>query len=392
MVRTFTPVSPPLPELEDNEEVRRSWNTGTKVMYLTEDSERWVEAVVEEVEHDTNDELWLEIRLSNPNIVEEVFAFDECVKPFSERFPITHTLEQVKEKYEFMKKLGHGATSLVRLVKRRSDGKLFALKQIKKKRLDLDEQAQVEKEIVFLQHASHPNIVEIEECLTTKSFICVILEYVSGGHLFDRITQKGSFSEFEAATIMKQILSALAYMHAADYCHRDVKPLNLMIRDDDMDCLDMCLIDFGFLGHTTKGLSTILGSPQFLAPEVIAEKPYSKKIDVWSCGIVLYMLLYGRVPFQANGSVPKLFKSIINDPVPHPKNSGLSKAAHKVLERMLEKDPEKRASCAEVMNMDWFYTASPTFLSSTHSKNMSTEDISKLENFPWWPAFSTAFR
>jgi len=371
MVRTFEPIDPPKRRPDDNKEVRKSWHRGTKIQYLTENSGRWVEGVIVKREQERSDpeEIWLDVHIPEKNQVEEVFAFDDCIRPFTERFPITHTFAQVKEKYEIIDKIGYGTTALVRKVKRRSDGKLFAMKQIKKKRLDLDEQEQVEKEITFLLKANHPSIVKIEEYFTTKSFICVILDYLAGGHLFDAIAKKGTFSEFEAATIMKQILSALSYMHSSGYCHRDIKPLNLMLNEDIDVSLNTTLIDFGFIGHKDVGMSTQLGSPEYIAPEIALSMEYDTKVDTWSAGIVLFMLLFGEVPFPHRGSIPDTMKAIVSRPLHFPKSSHSDKALA-VLRRMLEKDPATRPSCLEVLDMEWFHEASPLFLADSKKHQM----------------------
>jgi len=273
----------------------------------------------------------------------------------------------VKEKYEIVRKIGFGTTSQVKLVKRKCDGEMFAMKQIKKKRISLDELEQIEQEITFLENADHPNIVKMEEYYVTKSFICIILEHLKGGQLFDHIANQ-RFSELEAAKITKQLLSGLSYMHSSGYAHRDLKPNNIILVGSEE--MEVKIIDFGYLGvQRTDGMDTILGSPQFLAPEIIQQIAYSCTVDVWACGVVLYMLLCGAPPF-ASTSCPDLYQQILEKPVTFPDTHILSPEVQDLLKQMLTKDPQQRPGACKLLNHTWLNSASPAFFSLQHQNNL----------------------
>jgi calcium-dependent protein kinase len=140
------------------------------------------------------------------------------------------------------------------------------------------------------------NVIEI---LEDDFFYYVISEILEGGELFDRITKVKSFSEKKAAYILKQVLLAINYMHKKNVTHRDLKPENILLESKNLDNLEVKIADFGFscVFDPHDGLKTVLGSPLYMAPELVKAEGYDSKVDIWSIGVISYMLLSGRSPF-----------------------------------------------------------------------------------------------
>jgi serine/threonine protein kinase len=147
----------------------------------------------------------------------------------------------------------------------------------------------------------HPNIVGFEEIMETEAEAHLLVEKLGGGELFDRVKQRKRFSEESAALVAVQVLQALAYMHHQGIVHRDIKLENLVFERPDSDD-GLKIIDFGFAGRLDHQgtLTTMCGTPQYVAPEVLSKKPYTEKVDVWSAGCVVYIALTGKALFKGS--------------------------------------------------------------------------------------------
>jgi len=152
-------------------------------------------------------------------------------------------------------------------------------------------------EIDILKNLDHPNILRLYEVFEDKKFIYLVTEFCEAGELFDEIVKRQRFDERDAAIIIKQLLSAIAYCHSKSVCHRDLKPENILI--DNKETLSIKLIDFGTSQKfdTEEKMELILGTAYYIAPEVLKGE-YDEKCDVWSCGVILYILLSGSPPFN----------------------------------------------------------------------------------------------
>ncbi len=156
-------------------------------------------------------------------------------------------------------------------------------------------------EIGILKEIDHPHVLNIIEYFEKNDNLYIVTEYLDGGELFEKIEECNNFSEIEAALIMKQILSAVSYMHKKNTCHRDLKPENIILEERGKDKLSLKIIDFGTsrkIGKDEK-LRSKMGTPYYIAPEVL-QLNYDSKCDIWSCGVILYIILCGYPPF--NGS------------------------------------------------------------------------------------------
>lgn len=141
-------------------------------------------------------------------------------------------------------------------------------------------------------------------------------ELLEGGELFDRIISVKSFSEYKASYIIKQVLLAINYMHQKKIAHRDIKPENILLESKDQESLEIKISDFGFscFFDPKKGLDLVLGSPLYMAPEIIEAKVYNEKVDIWSIGIITYMLLTGRNPFPGSNKA-EVKNMIVSNPI-----------------------------------------------------------------------------
>uniref|UniRef100_A0A0X3PNR7 non-specific serine/threonine protein kinase n=1 Tax=Schistocephalus solidus TaxID=70667 RepID=A0A0X3PNR7_SCHSO len=223
-----------------------------------------------------------------------------------------------------------------------------AIKILDKKRLGADA-FRVRGEIDALKRLSHPNIYSLYQVIETEASFYLIVEYLSGGELFDYILQKGSLSEFEARSIFRELVSAIGYAHQKGVAHRDLKPENILLDD----CQNIRVIDFGLCAKNTDNtlLDTFCGSLAYAAPEILANKEYSgHAADIWSMGVILYSLLCGCLPFDP--TKPEKLPQIIAKGK-YDVDESLSKSSRHLLSRLLCVDPEKRINMQELCHHPW---------------------------------------
>ncbi|XP_040578742.1 calcium/calmodulin-dependent protein kinase type 1 isoform X1 [Lepeophtheirus salmonis] len=260
----------------------------------------------------------------------------------------------VEDKYIMKDVLGTGAFSQVRLAEQREEpSKLYAIKIIDKKALKGKEDS-LENEIKVLRRLDHPNVVKLLEAYESKSSVYLVMELVTGGELFDRIVEKGSYTEKDAADLIKQVLSAVAYMHTEGVVHRDLKPENLLYHSTDEDSKIM-ISDFGLSKMEDSGImATACGTPGYVAPEVLAQKPYGKSVDVWSIGVISYILLCGYPPFYDENDA-NLFAQILKGEFEFdsPYWDDISDEAKAFIRQLMCVDVDKRLSCSEALEHAW---------------------------------------
>lgn len=205
---------------------------------------------------------------------------------------------------------------------------------------------------IFLQ--DHPNIIKLYEIWEWNDVCFLVLEYCDGGELFQYIIDKKFLSEDVAAYIMKQLFSALEYLHSKSISHRDIKPENfLLFKQNDLTCIKM--IDFGlskdFSGQET--MHTMSGSPYYIAPEVFMQK-YNMKIDIWSMGVVLYIMLSGKVPFPGR-TEPEIIHNVVKGVFHfnHPAFKNVSEECKDLIKHCLVKDSNVRFSAQQCLAHNW---------------------------------------
>ncbi|XP_073990437.1 calcium/calmodulin-dependent protein kinase I isoform X2 [Rhodnius prolixus] len=262
--------------------------------------------------------------------------------------------QTLEDKYNLKELLGTGAFSEVRLAERKDKpGEMYAVKMIDKKALKGKEDS-LENEIKVLRRLTHPNIVQLLETFEDKQKVYLIMELVTGGELFDRIVEKGSYTEKDASDLIRQVLEAVNYMHEQGVVHRDLKPENLLYYSPDEDSKIM-ISDFGLSKMEDSGImATACGTPGYVAPEVLAQKPYGKAVDVWSIGVISYILLCGYPPFYDENDA-NLFAQILKGEFEFdsPYWDDISDYAKDFIRQLMCVDVSKRFSCRQALQHPW---------------------------------------
>ncbi|MPC26581.1 Calcium/calmodulin-dependent protein kinase type 1 [Portunus trituberculatus] len=200
----------------------------------------------------------------------------------------------------------------------------------------------------------HPNIVQLMDTYEDAEHVYLVIELVTGGELFDRIVEKGSYTEKDAADLIRQVLEAVDYMHEQGVVHRDLKPENLLYFSQDEDSKIM-ISDFGLSKMEDSGImATACGTPGYVAPEVLAQKPYGKAVDVWSIGVIAYILLCGYPPFYDENDA-NLFAQILKGEFEFdsPYWDEISDSAKDFIRQLMCVDVERRFTCKQSLNHPW---------------------------------------
>ncbi|KAK8586670.1 hypothetical protein V6N13_085697 [Hibiscus sabdariffa] len=246
------------------------------------------------------------------------------------------------ERYEILKDIGSGNFGVAKLVRDKRTAELSAVKYIERGP-KIDEH--VQREIMNHRSLNHPNIIRFKEVLLTPTHLAIVMEYAAGGELFERICNAGRFSEDEARFFFQQLISGVSYCHAMQICHRDLKLENTLLDGNTTPRLKIC--DFGYsksIVFHSQPKSTV-GTPAYIAPEVLSRKEYDGKIaDVWSCGVTLYVMLVGAYHFE-DPEDPRNFRKtiqrILSVHYSIPGYVRLSKDCKHLLSRIFVADPEK---------------------------------------------------
>ena len=306
------------------------------------------------------------INLDSNNSGEKTEFFDETIQitknknKNSNSIDIEHhpLISQFKsnpfEFYESLKFLGEGSFAKVYLVKNKSTGAIRAMKEIRREQ-DEDTEINIINEINILMKLDHPNIVKIFEFYVSERAYYLITEYCPGGSLFDFIDKNhGPFSEIQASYIMHQLFSVVNYCHKMKIIHRDLKPENILINKNDNGFVTIKVCDFGTSLKFKKGdvQDEVVGSIYYIAPEVL-KKNYNAKCDIWSCGVIMYILLTGYPPFGGRDNKTIMQKILKGEYKTEPLKKRC-KACTDLISKLLEKDINTRIRADTALNHKWF--------------------------------------
>ncbi|KAJ0399737.1 hypothetical protein P43SY_009318 [Pythium insidiosum] len=266
----------------------------------------------------------------------------------------TNPTRSFAQEYALGKELGSGSFSVVREATHKQTGAKYAVKCIKRDGLSDDDIAALTIEVQILQQMQHPHIMALYDVFTEATHYYLVTELVGGGELFDRIVEKNFYSEKEARDLVKVLLETIHYCHQKNVVHRDLKPENLLLtsRDDDAD---IKLADFGFAKRAVgDDLATACGTPGYVAPEILQGKPYGAPVDIWSIGVITYILLCGYPPFH-DDSQPILFRKIKDGrfAFDSPYWDSVSDDAKDLIRKMLVVDPAKRWTAEQLLKHKW---------------------------------------
>uniref|UniRef100_A0A7S4AZT8 non-specific serine/threonine protein kinase n=1 Tax=Chrysotila carterae TaxID=13221 RepID=A0A7S4AZT8_CHRCT len=257
-------------------------------------------------------------------------------------------------KYEIGRTLGEGTFGKVKFAVNTETNERVAIKILDKEKIQKQNMGeQIKKEIAVMKMVKQRHVVNLLEVLASRTKIFIVLELVTGGELFDKIVTAGRFDEPTARKYFRQLVSGVEYCHRQGVCHRDLKPENLLLDEQAM----LKISDFGLSAlygsdHNSTLLHTTCGTPNYVAPEVLADKGYDGFMaDVWSCGVILYVLLAGFLPFD-EPSMSALFRKIIKAEFSYP--SWFSPGVKDILNKILVPSPEKRYTMAQIKESDWF--------------------------------------
>eukprot|EP00614_Pseudopedinella_elastica_P008140 CAMPEP_0172606482 /NCGR_PEP_ID=MMETSP1068-20121228/26693_1 /TAXON_ID=35684 /ORGANISM="Pseudopedinella elastica, Strain CCMP716" /LENGTH=342 /DNA_ID=CAMNT_0013409197 /DNA_START=63 /DNA_END=1091 /DNA_ORIENTATION=+ len=269
------------------------------------------------------------------------------------------------DSYKILEKVGSGATATVFTAKRKRRAKpherdVVAVKVIDKTKFTKSEVTSLAKEVGFLRECAHPNVISFLDYFDSSSAQAhLVVELVDGGELFDRISERTVYSEYDARILIRTLLDVLAYLQEQKIAHRDLKPENLLLRSRKSDS-DIVLIDFGFAERVEgRNLNTQCGTPQYVAPEILASRRYGCEVDVWSCGVIAYILLAGYPPFYSEVDDPTndvLFKKIMDvDYKFDPEWWGaVSGEAKDLVTKCLLADQARRPTARQLLRHEWF--------------------------------------
>ncbi|KAH7861319.1 hypothetical protein Vadar_024530 [Vaccinium darrowii] len=272
-------------------------------------------------------------------------------------------------KYELGRILGHGTFAKVYHARNLQTGKSVAMKVVgKEKVIKVGMMEQVKREISVMNMVKHPNIVELIEVMASKTKVYFALEFVRGGELFTKIA-KGRLREDAARNYFQQLISAVDFCHSRGVYHRDLKPENLLLDDEG----NLKVTDFGlsaFSDHLRQDglLHTTCGTPAYVAPEVIGKKGYDgAKADIWSCGVILFVLLAGFLPFQDDNLVA-MYKKIYRGDFKCP--PWFSPESRRLIMKLLDPNPSTRITASKIMESSWFKRSIPKSISIKDDENV----------------------
>lgn len=291
--------------------------------------------------------------------------------------PIKRKQKDIRLDYVFHRVLGEGRFGKVRRAVRKHDQFRVAVKSMLKKDIKQSEVHLLRQEVRAMQMLTHPNIVSLVDLYESPTHVHIVLELCHGGELLERILREKFLSEVVCADLMHQILSAIAYMHDRGITHRDLKPENLLLATETGWTVKVC--DFGlskFYDESTSRMSARLGTVYYMSPEVLRQN-YTSKCDLWSLGVILYVMLSGYPPFSGKND-SETYASILKDPVVFHhsgKWDSISLEAKEFILGLLDRDEERRLSARQALQVRWILGE------ASGTSQVTTRALESLQHF-----------
>nr|XP_059858887.1 death-associated protein kinase 2 [Delphinus delphis] len=307
-----------------------------------------------------------------------------CTLQASMRSPNMETFKQekVEDFYDIGEELGSGQFAIVKKCREKSTGLEYAAKFIKKRQRQASRRGvcreEIEREVSILRQVLHPNVITLHDVFENRTDVVLILELVSGGELFDFLAQKESLSEEEATSFIKQILEGVNYLHAKKIAHFDLKPENIMLLDKNIPIPHIKLIDFGLAHEIEDGVEfkNIFGTPEFVAPEIVNYEPLGLEADMWSIGVITYILLSGASPFLGDTKQETLANiTAVSYNFDEEFFSQTSELAKDFIRKLLVKETRKRLTIQEALRHPWITPV------DNQQALVRRESLVNLENF-----------
>ncbi|XP_055075507.2 death-associated protein kinase 2 isoform X1 [Misgurnus anguillicaudatus] len=300
-------------------------------------------------------------------------------------------LENVEDLYEIGEVLGSGHFGQVRQVRERATDVLWAGKFLKLKRgagsrLGLERKS-VEREVEILQCLSHQNIMAIKDVFESRTEVVLIVELIKGGELFDFIAEKENLTETETIPFMKQILEGVNYMHQKNIAHFDLKPENIMLLDKHATIPDIKIIDFGMAHRFIQDeeYKSLGGTPQYIAPEIINFEPLTTAADMWSIGVITYILLSGLSPFQGETDEETLKNIVAMNYEFEPHHfSQTSNMAKDFIQKLLVRNQNERMTAEICLIHPWIKPLNRTQIARRNRSSINMKNFRKFNAKRKW--------
>mmetsp|Transcript_9354 Transcript_9354/g.20426 ORF Transcript_9354/g.20426 Transcript_9354/m.20426 type:complete len:357 (-) Transcript_9354:319-1389(-) len=264
---------------------------------------------------------------------------------------------EFNQRFELGKIIGKGNYSVVHEAFDTVTEETVAVKCIRKDKLDQEDAAALKVEVKILRNCNHPNIIRFFGMFEDDKTFYIVTELVRGGEMFDRIIERECYKEKDASAVIKSVALALKYCNDRGIVHRDLKPENILLVDEDNDTL-VKLADFGFAREfsveNSNHLTTACGTPGYVAPEVISSSVYGKHVDMWSLGVIMYILLCGYPPFYHENQA-KLFQQIKQGRFKFDQEfwAQVSDSAKDLISKLLVVDPNQRYTVEQLLEHPW---------------------------------------
>ncbi|KAK3730270.1 hypothetical protein QZH41_016452, partial [Actinostola sp. cb2023] len=260
------------------------------------------------------------------------------------------------DQYELQSELGKGAFSVVYKCSSKTSGIDYAVKVLDIRNMSEKDSHKIEREVKICRRLTHPNIVRLHSNIKTDSNYYLIFDLVTGGELFEDIVAREYYSETDASHCIQQVLQSVHHLHELHVVHRDLKPENLLLASKERGAI-VKLADFGLaieVPDNSPAWFGLAGTPGYLSPEVLKKEPYGRAVDVWACGVILYILLVGYPPFWDDDK-EKLYMQIKagSYDYPSPEWDSVTKEAKDLIDKMLIIDPRRRITASEALKHPW---------------------------------------